>query len=169
MVAVGLVLVLLSKGCESVSRQGVERAEAIAARAAEQFDDEAKIKQFELQRQIEEISARGEIKPDDQKRIDDLKKRQTDLAASAAKERQIKEAGEWRELEIASREAARRHKIDGYWRELFFVFAAVVLSLGLLIVSWAAQGAELWVSLMMLAIITFSLFIGGAAWIPIPR
>ena len=37
---------------------------------------------------------------------------------------------------MAAREAGRRHKIDGYWRELFFVFAAVVLSLGLLIVSW---------------------------------
>ena len=61
------------------------------------------------------------------------------------------------------------HKINGYWRELFFVFAAIVLSLGLLVVSWGAEGAERWVTLMMLAIITFSLFVGGLAWIAIPR
>jgi len=60
-------------------------------------------------------------------------------------------------------------KINGYGRELFFVFAATVLSLGLLIVSWGAEEAERWVTLMMLAIITFSLFVDGLAWITIPR
>jgi hypothetical protein len=169
MVAVGLVLVLLSKGCNSISQHGVERAEAIAKKAAEQFDDDVKVKQLDLQQQIEEITTRGEIKPDDQKKIDDLKRRQAELAAASARDRKVKEAGEWRELEIAAREAARRNKVDGYWRELFFVFAAIVLALGLLIVSWGAQGAELWATLMMLAIITFSLFIGGLAWTPIPH
>ncbi len=140
MVAIGLVLVLLSKGCDSISLHGVERAEAMAKKSVEQFDDDAKSKQLEIQRQIDEIAARGEIKPDDQKKIDDLKKRAADLAAASAKDRKLKEAGEWRELDMAAREAGRRHKIDGYWRELFFVFAAVVLSLGLLIVSWGRKG-----------------------------
>ena len=60
------------------------------------------------------------------------------------------------------------HKINGYWREFFFVFAAIVLSLGLLVVSWGAEGAERWITLMMLAIITSNLFVGGLAWVAIP-
>ena len=108
MVAVGLVLVLLSKGCDSISQHGVERAEAIAKKAAEQFDDDVKVKQLDLQQQIDEITTRGEIKPDDQKKIDDLKRRQAELAAASARDRKVKEAGEWRELEIAAREADRR-------------------------------------------------------------
>jgi hypothetical protein len=169
MVAIGLVLVLLSKGCDSISQRGVERADAVARRASEQFDEDVKGKELALQRDIDDITARGELKADDRAKIDDLKKRKAELAATAAKDRQARQAGEWRELESAARTAAVNHKINAYWREVFFVFAAVVLSLGLLIVSWGAEGAERWITLMMLAIITFSLFVGGLAWTAIPR
>ena len=147
----------------------MDRADAIAKKAVEQFDDAIKTKELEIQREIDEITARGEVKPDEQKKIDDLNKRHTDLATSAAKDRKAKQGGEWRELEIAARTAGMNHKINGYWRELFFVFAAIVLSLGLLVVSWGAEGAERWITLMMLAIITFSLFVGGLAWVAIPH
>ena len=169
MVAIGLILVLLSKGCDSISRRGVDRAEAIAQRAEEQFNEEVKAKELDIQRQIDEITPGGEVKPDDQKKIGDLNKRKAELAVSSAKDRRAKEAGEWREGRLAARTASTNHKTNAYWRELFFVFAAIVLSLGLLVVSWGAEGAERWVTLMMLAIITFSLFIGGLAWITIPR
>ncbi len=169
MVAIGLVLVLLSKGCDSISHRGVERAEAIAHKPIEEFEDVVKAKESAIQREIDEISPRGEAKPDDQKKSDELKKRLTELEASFAKERKAKEAGEWRDLEITARTAKTNHTINGYWRELFFVFAAIVLSLGLLVVSWGAEGAERWITLMMLAVITFSLFVGGLAWTTIPR
>ncbi len=169
MVAIGLVLVLLSKGCDSISQRGVERADAVARRATEQFDEDVKGKELALQREIDDITARGEIKAEDRSKIDELKKRKSELAAATAKDRQARQAGEWRELESAARTAAMNHKINGYWREVFFVFAAIVLSLGLLIVSWGADGAERWITLMMLAIITFSVFVGGLAWTAIPR
>jgi len=169
MVAIGLVLVLLSKGCDSVSHRGVDRADGLAKRVVQEFDDAAKGKELDIQRQIDELATRSEVKPDDQKKIDDLRKSQTDLAAASAKARKAKESGDWRELDIAARTAVTNHKINGYWRELFFVFASIVLSLGLLVVSWGAEGAERWITLMMLAIITFSLFVGGLAWGTIPR
>ena len=169
LVAIGLVLVLLSKGCDAISRRGVERAEALTLLAAEQFDDAAKTKELAIQREIDEITARGDVKPDEQKKIDELKKRRTEVAASSAKDRKAKQANEWRDLEIAAHTASTYHKINGYWREAFFVFASIVLSLGLLVVSWGAEGAERWVTLMMLAIITYSLFIGGLAWTAGPR
>ena len=51
-----------------------------------------------------------------------------------------------------------------YWREWVFVLSAIVLTIGLLAVSAIAEGAERLVCLIMLAIITFSIFIGGVAW-----
>ncbi len=166
MVAIGLVLVLLSKGCDSIGQRGVDRAEAMKLKAVEKFDDGVKAKEVEIQREIDEITARGDVKPDDQKKIDELNKRKAELDKAEAKNRRAKEAGDWRELEAVARSAKSDHKINGYWRELFFVFAAIVLSLGLLVVSWGADGAERWITLMMLAIITFSLFVGGMAWNP---
>ena len=127
-----------------------------------------------MQREIDAVTG-GDNKldkqksPDNQKTIDELKKKKADLAAAIAKERKAKEVGEWRELEIAAHTAKTSYKVNGYWREMFFVFASIVLSSGLLIVSWGAEGAERWITLMMLAIITFSLFIGGLAWLPVAR
>ena len=106
LVALGLVLVLLSRGCDSIGHRSVDRAEAIAKKAAEQFNDNVQTKELEVQRQIDDIAAQGEVKADDQKRIDDLKKRRADLAASAIKDRKAKESGEWRDLDIAARLAA---------------------------------------------------------------
>ena len=102
MVAVGLVLVLLSKGCDAIGRRSVERADAMAQKAVEQFNDDVKAKELALQRESDEITSRGEAKPDDQKKLDDLHKRRTDLTASVAKDRTAKQNGEWRDLEIAA-------------------------------------------------------------------
>lgn len=164
MVAIGLILVLLSKGCDSISLRGVERADAIAKKAPELFKDDVEGKELAIQREIDEISVRSDAKPEDQGKIQELTKRKTELASSAAKESKGKETGEWRDLRLAASNARANHGINAYWRELFFVFAAIVLALGLLVVSWGADGAERWVTLTMLAIITFSLFIGGMAW-----
>ena len=74
MVAIGLILVLLSKGCDTISQRGVERAGAVAAKAVKQFEDEVTTKEIAIQREIDEIAARGEIKPDDQSKPADQKK-----------------------------------------------------------------------------------------------
>ena len=170
MVAVGLVLVLLSKGCDSISRRSVDRAEAMAQKAVEQFNDDVKTKELAIQREIDEITARGEVKP--RRPEEDRRSEQTPnrscrfLRQRSQGQRGRASGGSWKSP--PARPTAN-HKINGYWRELFFVFAAIVLSLGLLVVSWGAEGAERWITLMMLAIITFSLFVGGLAWVAIPR
>ena len=71
-----------------------------------------------------------------------------------------------RDVTVAARDAESAYLISAYWWEMLFVFGAMVFALGLLMVSWVAEGAERWVSLTMLAIITVSLFIGSAVWVP---
>ena len=90
----------------------------------------------------------------------------TELPAIQEREKKKAEAGPWRTLESNARSAMTSYQIDGYWRQIFFVFASIVLASGLLVVGWSAEGAERWISLVMLAIITFSVYIGGLAWMP---
>lgn len=49
-------------------------------------------------------------------------------------------------------------------RELFFLGGAILLVAGLLTNGLGGDGAEKWLCLIMLAIIVYSLFVGGAAW-----
>lgn len=169
MVAIGLVLVLFARGCDGISQRGVDRLEAKVEAAKEQFTDACETQQFDLKARIAALEDSKDRKPDEQKMLADLKVQLGELTARQAKERKLKESGEWRNLEVAARAAKSSHKLNGYWRELFFVFAAIVLTLGLLVVSWKAEGAERWVTLIMLAIITASIFVGGAAWGPLGR
>ena len=46
-----------------------------------------------------------------------------------------------------------------------FVAGTMVLTAGLLIVGLTGQGARTWICLGILAIIAFSLYVGGTAWI----
>jgi hypothetical protein len=55
--------------------------------------------------------------------------------------------------------------IWGYWLEWAFVLGTLVLANGLILCSFTATGATRLMCLVMTAIITFSLYVGGVAWI----
>jgi hypothetical protein len=168
LIAFGLLLALLSKGCDAINLHNATRAAALTQTSIDQFDDDAQAKKLALQNEIKTIVGRDEAKPDERRKLDELRKQIAELEASSAKERNVKEAGEWHELRTAARNAKRTFAVNSYWHELFFVFAAVVLVLGLLIVSWCAEGAERWTGLVMLAIVTYGLFVGSSGWLPTP-
>ncbi len=165
MVAVGLLLVLLARGCDQISLRGVERAEAKVRAAHTEFADVWQTKRAKLEEDIASEESKDN-KARDEKAVADARTRLTELASEEGKDRRKQERGAWRDLEVAGHAAKTSQLINGYWREIFFVFASLVLAAGLLVVSWAAQGAERWITLIMLAIITVSLYIGGVAWLP---
>lgn len=177
---VGLLLVLLARGCDTVGRRAVQRSSAKLALAKSTFDDEYQARQIGLRQdielideEIEKIQAKDERSDADNARIEQRREdrskaqeRLSNLREEQQKEQQSLERTTWRRLEIAARDAQVENQISGYWREMLFVFGSIVLAFGLLVVSWTAEGAERWICLMMLAIITFSLYVGGIAWIP---
>ena len=165
LVAVGLLLALLSKGCDAINLHSATRASAVAQTTVEQFDDDVQAKKLALQNDLRIVSGRDDAKADDRKRADELRKEIASYEAQSAKDRRSKEAGEWHELKTAARSAKRTFAVNSYWHELFFVFAAVVLVSGLLIQSWsAARGRAAGSDSVMLAIVTYSLFVGGLSW-----
>ncbi len=111
---IGLVLVIFSRGCDSIRSRGVARSSAKVARA--HYDDAS------------------------DKKVEGL------------------------------RDDARDASIDnvmwGYWTEWIFVLGSILLMIGLILVGFTGAGAERIICLVMIAIITFSIYIGGIAWIP---
>ncbi len=170
LVAVGLLLALLSKGCEEINRHAATRATVLANAAPEQFDEDQQFREQVVQNEIDGLAAR-DVKPDerraDERKKDELRKQLRELQSTAAKDRRDKQAGDWHELNVAARIARRTYALNSYWHELFFLFAAGVLVLGLLIVSWGAESAERWIGLVMLAAVLYSIFAGGVAWGPL--
>ncbi len=57
------------------------------------------------------------------------------------------------------------HTMASYWYVWLFVLGTILLMVGLLLLAFFAQGSERWVAYIMVAIVTFSIYVGGAAWI----
>ncbi len=140
LVALGLVLVLLARGCDEVGRRGVERAEMKAKAARDSFDNQWQTQQIELEGKIAAIEENKEprspeAKTADAKAVADLRAQLADLERHRAIDKRQDETGPWRSLDIAARTARSGNQIDAYWRQIFFVFASIVLASGLLVVS----------------------------------
>lgn len=71
---------------------------------------------------------------------------------------------DWEPLEAAARNAPYLHAVYAYWCAVAFLVGAVCLSVGLLLVGFSGQGSERWICLTIVAIIAFSLFVGGTPW-----
>ena len=111
---IGLVLVIFSRGCDSIRSRGVARTSAKVAKA---YNDDASEKKVE-------------------------------------------------NLRDDARDASINNVMWGYWTEWIFVLGSILLMIGLILVGFTGTGPERIICLAMIAIITFSIYIGGIAWIP---
>jgi len=165
--ALGLVLVLLARGCDMIEKRGIERAAAKAQVVEAQFEDPWNKQRSDLERKIATLQEKENPAPEDTKELQDDRNSLRDLDKSRQKALRTFEATTLQDVKIASRDAAANYHMGAYWWQMLFVLGAVILAVGLLMVSSIAQGAERWVALSMIVIITFSLFIIGFAWMPL--
>ena len=121
---VGLLFVLLARGCDAIGNRGVARLES---------------KVIVMQADL------------------------TDTGLEALESTLLQ--AEITELEKDSSLARHHNQMWGYWREMLFVLGSIVLSVGLLATGFTGEAPERWICLIMLAIVTFSLYVGGMAWI----
>lgn len=161
---VGFVLVLWSKGCDTVGDHRVARAAALAESAPRQFKYEFETRRLRLVNEREQLEDKKEPSTSDLERLREIDDRLGELQNEMDDEQKALTRGRWRELQYAADNASASNRMWAYWREMFFVFGSMLLSIGLLAVAFTGQTSERWVCLIMLAIIAFSIFIGGVAW-----
>jgi len=160
----GIVLVVFSRGLDSLGNRGVARLQAKSAAAVDQFNDTWETKQLALEAQIDDLQDEDELSDSQQERLTKLTEERSELSEERNDTRNELERTDWRQLKIAARDADRNNAMWAYWREWLFVLGSLLLVVGLLAVGFYGSGPERLICLIMLAIITFSLYVGGFAW-----
>ena len=163
MAAAGLILVLLARGCDVLAKRGFESTVAQAKVAKAKFNDPWTRQTSEIKRKIAALEEKENPTPADTKEIQDARKSLTDVEKAQAKRVATFEGTTLQDALNAATYAESDYLAGTYWREMLFLFGGIVLALGLLMVSRVAEGAERWVALTMLAIITASLFISNVS------
>jgi hypothetical protein len=157
---VGLLLVLAAKGCDTVANRYTQRVTSLAQLEQQQFQQDWDRERRELEALIESLQEDSRQAP----RLQQARSELANLDSRMREEREQLLDGRWAELRSAAATAQDENRTWAFWRGLVFVFGAMLLVPGLLAVGFAGQGAERWMCLAILAVVTFSLFVYGAAW-----
>lgn len=167
---IGLVFVLLARGCDSLANRSTFAKSARYRLELSEFNDEWEDKRSELEEKIEKLQKeRAEIvdvteSEEIQKRLRDAQEELSEHNEDHQQARRNKERGEWKSLKRASENAMNNNILGQFWRELLFVVGTVILSVGLLTVGFTGEPHERKICLIMITIITFSIYVGGIAW-----
>jgi len=186
----GLCLVVVSRGCDSTNSRSVSAASARYQLVQNEFEDSWDDKITPVMKKIEVLKETMDEADEDLKKerdeddpnrarierlnaniegYEDEIKDQTEKLATLKKDK-IKARGEaalndWRDYEIAVRDASSSNRLDGWWLAWMFLGGTLILLLGLLTLAAGGEPQEKLISLVMIAIITFSIYVGGAAWV----
>lgn len=154
---VGLLLALSARGCEGVAAKNVVRLQGQVDLEQRLFDEQRESALLVIQQKLDDQKISAAIRTQLQKEHDDKQ-------AEFDKRRKELQAGDWRLLANEAARATAENRAAGYWRELLFVCGSLLLAFGLAATALTGQGAERWVCFGLLAIIVFSLYVGGMAW-----
>lgn len=167
---IGLIFVLLARGCDSLANRSALATVARYQLEQTDFNNEWEDKREELDEKIKTLQddLQQADAPDEtesiRSRLDDTRKDLQELDEDQQRARRNKERGDWKFLKRDAENAVENNALGRFWRELLFVIGTVILSLGLLTVGFTGQTHERWICLIMITIITFSIYIGGMAW-----
>jgi hypothetical protein len=158
---IGFLLVIVAKGCDSVGSRQVARAQARASQAAADFNYDYESRKLRLETQREEINEKPTLSDYDRQRLDTIDEDLAELEEDTESDRRRLTRTTWRDLQHSADTAAANQQLWSYWHAIGFVLGTVVLTIGLILVAITGDAPQRWLSLAMLAIIAFSLFIGG--------
>lgn len=159
LLVVGLFLIVLTRGCESLGQRHVARTLAQAKLAETKFQEEWDRQKAPIEQELNELRARSDPSPADRSRLDSLTEQLRTLNEQKQAESNRLRAGTWRELNTAARDAEAAQSLGSFWREGILWLGTCLFSLALLIVGFSGTGPERWMALVMLAVIVFSLFV----------
>ncbi len=162
LLALGLLLVIIAQGCDTVGDRYADRLEARYQLARDQFSDEYQKERLEFEDDKKKIqdndNLEGEMRRD---RLEVVNEKLSDLRERETEKRRELEIGRWYKMRIASRDAQHNNRAWGFFRAIVFLFGSLVLTTGLMIVGFTGQGADRWICLAILLIIVISLYGGG--------
>jgi hypothetical protein len=180
----GVLLVLFGRGCDALGVREVSSTQARLKYATEKWknDWEDKMRPLEKEKEEEQEKLFELTKPrkdkdkgdDDDlqdkikainKRIKRIEEEKEEKKRDKRKDGEEKHEKYWLPLERQAQYARTNHSYYAYWYEWGFIGGTIILMFGLLIIAFTAVGAERWIAYIMITIITFSIYVGGAPWL----
>jgi hypothetical protein len=154
---IGLLLVLTARGCDRLSARNAARIQSQVDLSQRLFDEEREQAFVDAQTALEQPNLTPAKKTELQKQLDTVHD-------TYDRRRRELQQGEWRLLTNASQRSSAENKAAAYWHELTFVCGTLLFAIGLLALALHGQGPERWLAFGLLAIVVFSIYIGGAPW-----
>jgi hypothetical protein len=157
----GFLWVIAAKGCDAVGNRQVARAQARSSQATADFNHDYESRKLRLETQRDEISDKPTLTDNDRERLNGIDEDLAELDEETESDRRRLTRTTWRDLQHSADTAQANQQMWSYWHAIGFVIGSIVLTVGLIVTGITGDIALRWLSLAMLAIIAFSLFIGG--------
>lgn len=156
---VGLVVILLTRGCDRLGQRHVARAQALARQAESEFQDGWDRQKQPIEQELDELREQNAPSPEHSGRRSLLEGQLRTLNEAKQAELERLRSGKWRQLNTAAHDAQVNQVLSSFWREGIFWVGACLFSLALLIVGFSSPGPERWMAWAMLGAIVLSLFL----------
>lgn len=158
---VGLLLVLLSRGCDSLGHRQVARVAAKARVAEAQFQDRWDRERDDINSRRKALADKPNQTAEDRRDMDALDEELQQLNRDKQEQLEELRQGEWRTLTAAARDAEANNDMWGFWREGFFWLGTFVFVLGLAVIGFTEKRTERrWICLIILAIVVYAVYAG---------
>lgn len=164
LVVLGVVIVLMSRGCDSLGVRKVARLQALAEIAESDFQRTWDREKSALEDEQQSLRDRGNLNNIDQQRLNNLPEEIAKLDREKNEEQRNLQRGKWASYKIAAEDANSNNRIWAYWRQVGFLFGTMVLAVGLLFVTPTTEGPERWICLVMLTVILYSVYASNSVW-----
>jgi hypothetical protein len=161
--AIGLLMALLSRGCDSLSDRNVARLEALSESARKEFNNEWDGLDSKNRRERDQLKASSNRTIEGNQRLQKLNEKVSNHDAKRALA-ELALQGDWLLNEQAAVKASADDRIWAYWRLAALLVATIVLIFGLLGVAYTSDGPERWISFVLLAVVFYSLYASDSVW-----
>ncbi|MDA1049694.1 MAG: DUF4339 domain-containing protein [Planctomycetota bacterium] len=164
LVVLGVLIVLMSRGCDSLGVRKAARLQALAEIAESEFQRSWDRAKSLLEDEQQSLRKRSDLNNAEQQRLNNLPEEMAKLDREKTAEQRDLRRGKWADYKIAAEDADANDRVWGYWRQLAFLFGTMVLAVGLLFVTPTTEGPERWICLVMLAVILYSVYASNSVW-----
>lgn len=154
----GMLMVVLSRGCDTLGERYATRMQSIAAASPRQFEEQWDQERIRLDRALAALGTSSEL----QSERESLEQQQGQLDDNMEALKAELSESVWRNQATAAQLARDSHQQWGFWREVVVFAGTLILTLGSLAVGIQGTGPERWISIAMLGVVGASALFGGS-------
>lgn len=168
---IGAATLMGVRGCGALQKRAGTASFAKYRLAQAEFQQKWDEEKADLQRKLRDYDDPIDQKPAANNDWQERNRRRAEINKDLEKvrkdereAREDKERGDWKDLKRNSQADALAALRWGYLRQWILIPGVAVLAIGLVLLAIFGNRQETWLSLMILGVLVYSLFVGGELW-----